>query len=176
VNSTRRVCLGIITGARGIRGEVRIRTFTERPEDIAKYGPLTDETGVLKFKLSEPKPVKDSVAAHIEGIADRSGAEDLKGTHLYVDRGSLPELDPEEFYHADLVGMRVTSEDGEKIGTVAAVHNFGAGDVLEIDQGQEASFFTPFTRDSVPLLDVENGSLILIVPPGLLDANVEDPN
>ena len=95
---------------------------------------------------------------------------------MYVDRDSLPELDREEFYHADLVGMRVTSEDGEKTGTVAAVHNFGAGDVLEIDRGQEASLFTPFTPDSVPLLDIENGSLVLIVPPGLLDGNVEDPN
>ncbi len=176
MNSTQRVCLGIITGARGIRGEVRIRTFTERPEDISEYGPLTDETGARTFKLSEPKPIKGGVAARIEGIADRSGAEDLKGTHLYVDRRSLPELDSEEFYHADLVGMRVTSEDGENIGTVAAVHDFGAGDVLEIDRGQEVSLFAPFTRDSIPLVDVEKRNLVLIAPPGLMDEDVEDPD
>ena len=95
---------------------------------------------------------------------------------MYVDRGSLPELDSEEFYHADLVGMRVTSEDGGNIGTVDAVHDFGAGNVLEIDRGQEASLFIPFTRDSVPLVDVENGSLVLIVQPGLLDSDAADPN
>ncbi len=176
MNRTQRICLGIITGARGIRGEVRIRTFTERPENIGEYGPLTDETGTVTFKLSEPKPIKGGVAVLIEGVTDRSGAENLKGTHLYMGRDSLPELVSEEFYHTDLVGMRATSENGENFGTVAAVHDFGAGDILEIDRDHKASLFIPFSRDMVPLVDIENNSLVLIAPSGLIDDDIENPN
>ena len=164
----RQLCLGIITGARGVRGEVRIKTFTERPEDVACYGPLTDEAGQQSFVLSDPKPLKGGVAARIEGVVDRTDAEALKGTHLYVDRDSLPLLEEEEFYHADLVGLRVKSVDGEHIGIVAAVYDFGAGDILEIERNKGPALIVPFTRDAVPEVDIEQNFLILVPPSEIL--------
>lgn len=166
----RQLCLGVIAGARGVRGEVRIKTFTERPEDITSYGPLTDETGQQLFALSDPKPLKGGVAARIEGILDRTDAEALKGTHLYVARDSLPDLEEEEFYHADLVGLRVKSVDGDDVGIVAAVYDFGAGDILEIERNKEPPLIVPFTRDAVPEVDIEQNFLIL-VPPSEIVAN-----
>lgn len=166
----RQLCLGIITGARGVRGEVRIKTFTERPEDITGYGALTDEAGQQLFALSDPKPIKGGIAARIEGILDRTAAEALKGTHLYVGRDALPDLEEEEFYHADLVGLRVQSVDGEDIGIVAAVYDFGAGDILEIERNKGPVLIVPFTRDAVPEIDTERNFLIL-VPPSEIVAN-----
>lgn len=170
----RQLCLGVITGARGVRGEVRIRTFTELPEDIASYGPLSDEAGARTFELSDPKPIKGGIAARIAGIDDRTDAEALKGTHLYVSRELLPDLEEEEFYHADLVGLRVISVDGEDIGTVTAVHDFGAGDVVEIARDQGSTIIVPFTRDTVPEIDIEQGRLVLQPTPGMLDSDDDD--
>ena len=160
----RPLCLGVITGARGVRGEVRIRTFTERPEDIACHGPLTDETGERSFALSDAKSMKGGVAARVEGVGDRSDAEALKGTHLYVGREMLPDLDEEEFYHADLIGLQAKSTDGGIIGTVAAVYNFGAGDILEIKRSGEPTLIVPFTREIVPEVDIEQNLLVLVPP------------
>ena len=170
----RQVCLGVITGARGVRGEVRIRTFTEQPGDITGYGPLTDETGQRSFALLDPKPLKGGIAARIEGVWDRTGAEVLKGTHLYVARDSLPELDEEEFYHADLINMRVKSVDGKSVGTVAAVYDFGAGNILEIERDGEAALVVPFTKEAVPKVDRERNTLVLIPPSEIVaDGNDE---
>ena len=166
----RQLCLGVITGARGVRGEVRIKTFTGRPEDITCYGPLTDETGRQSFALFDPKPVKGGVAARIEGVLNRTHAEVLKGIHLYVRRDALPDLEEEEFYHADLVGLRVKSVDGDDIGIVAAVYDFGAGDILEIERNKEPALIVPFTRDAVPEVDIEQ-NLLVLVPPSEIVAN-----
>lgn len=171
-----RLCLGVITGARGVRGEVRIRTFTERAEDIAGYGPLTDEAGARTFTLTDPKRIRGGIAARIEGIEDRTGAESLKETHLYVSRDSLPEPEEEEFYHADLVGLRVKSVNGEDVGTVAGVYDFGAGDVLEIERNRKPPLVIPFTREAVPEVDIEKSLLVMIPPPGLLDNGDDEAN
>lgn len=167
------LCLGVIAGAHGVRGEVRIKTFTERPEDITRYGPLTAETGQQLLVLSDPKPLKGGVAARIEGILDRTDAEALKGTHLYVARNSLPALKDEEFYHADLVGLRVKSVNGADIGIVVAVYDFGAGDILEIERNKEQPLIVPFTYDAVPEVDIEQNFLIL-VPPSEIMANSDN--
>lgn len=164
-----RPCLGVITGARGIHGEVRIRTFTERAEDIAAYGPLTDETGARSFTLVDLRPIKGGVAARVEGIQDRTAAEALKGTQLYVARDALPDSEGDEFYHTDLLGMRVVTVNGEEFGRVLALHDFGAGDVLEIERMDGPPLVVPFTRDTVPEIDTDTGHLVLIPPPGLLN-------
>lgn len=164
-----RSCLGVITGTRGIRGEVRIRTFTERAEDIAAYGPLTDETGARSFTLVDLRPIKGGIAARVEGIQDRTAAEALKGTQLYVARDALPDSEGDEFYHTDLLGMRVVTVNGEEFGRVLAVHDFGAGDVLEIERMDGPPLVVPFTRDTVPEIDTDKGHLVLIPPPGLLN-------
>ncbi|MCE2491114.1 MAG: ribosome maturation factor RimM [Alphaproteobacteria bacterium] len=162
-------CLGVITGARGTRGEVRIRTFTERAEDIAAYGPLTDETGARSFTLVDLRPIKGGIAARVEGIQDRTAAEALKGTQLYVARDALPDSEGDEFYHTDLLGMRVVTVNGEEFGRVLALHDFGAGDVLEIERMDGPPLVVPFTRDTVPEIDTDKGYLVLIPPPGLLN-------
>ena len=164
-----RPCLGVITGAMGIRGEVRIRTFTERAEDIAAYGPLTDETGAQSFTLVDLRPIKGGIAARVEGIQDRTAAEALKGTQLCVARDALPDSEGDEFYHTDLLGMRVVTVNGEEFGRVLALHDFGAGDVLEIERMDGPPLVVPFTRDTVPEIDTDKGHLVLIPPPGLLN-------
>lgn len=169
MDATRRLCLGVVAGARGIRGQVRIRAFTGRGLDVAAYGPLTDETGARSFVLVDVKPVKGGVAARIEGVEDRTAAEALKGTRLHVAREALPDLEGDEFYHADLMGARTVSPDGEELGRVVAVHDFGAGAVLEIERADGPPLVAPFTRETVPEIDLDEGRVVLIPPPGLLD-------
>ena len=167
------LCLGVIAGAHGVRGEVRIRTFTQRPEDITSYGPLTDETGQQLFALSDPKSLKGGVAAQIEGILDRTDAEALKGTHLYVARNSLPDLKDEEFYHADLIGLTAVRKDGSSFGTVRALHNFGAGEMIEFDLAEGGNVLLPFTHDVVPDVDIAAGQIV-VNPPNAVDAAREN--
>ncbi len=169
MGTPRRLCLGVVTGARGIRGAVRVRAFTGRAEDVAAYGPLTDETGGRSFTLTDLKPIRGGVAARVEGVEDRTAAEALKGTRLYVARDALPDLEGDEFYHADLLGMRAVSADGGELGRVLALHDFGAGDVLEVERAHGPPLVVPFTRETVPEIDPDAGRLVLIPPPGLLD-------
>ncbi len=164
-----RVCLGVVTGARGLRGDVRIKTFTADPRDLASYGPVSDEDGRRRFEIRVVGTAKGQLVARIEGIGDRTAAEALKGEKLYVDRAVLPELEEEEYYHADLVGLTVELVTGEELGTVRAVHDFGAGDVLDVAGEGKGSLMVPFTRDAVPTVDLEGGRVIVDPPPGLLE-------
>jgi 16S rRNA processing protein RimM len=161
----RLVLLGVITGARGVRGEVRIKPFTEAPEDIAAYGPLFDETGARRFDLVSVTPAKGGVTARIGGIDDRDAAEALKGTGLHVPREALPEAGEEAWYHDDLVGLAVKTRDGETLGRIRAVVDFGAGDLLEIEfAGRKGSDLVPFTRDYVPEVDPASGHVTVRLP------------
>jgi 16S rRNA processing protein RimM len=127
------VVLGAIAGAHGVRGEVKVKTFTETPEGIAAYGPLTGDPGGRVFRLTGLRAVKDGVVVRIEGVADRDAAEALKGTRLCVSRAALGEPGEEDsFFHVDLIGLSAQGEAGAKLGTVVAVHEFGAGDMLEV--------------------------------------------
>ncbi|HEC14714.1 MAG TPA: 16S rRNA processing protein RimM, partial [Rhodospirillales bacterium] len=117
------LCVGVVTGARGLKGEVRIKSFTAVPEDIAAYGPVRDETGGRSFEIRVTGRAKGTVTARLEGVGDRDGAEALKGLALYVSRDVLPEAEDGEFYHADLIGLEAVFADGEVIGTVTAVHD-----------------------------------------------------
>jgi len=157
------VCLGQITGAIGVRGEVRVRSFTTRPADIAAYGPLTGEPGGRRLELTAGRPVKGGVAARIAGIEDRDAALALKGVRLYVPRGALPEPDEDEtYYYVDLIGLKVEDEAGALVGEIKAVHDFGAGEVLEISPAQGGkTVMAPFTRQAVPQVDINGGRLVI---------------
>ena len=128
-----RVCLGQFGAAHGVRGEVRLHSFTADPAAITSYGPLESEDGRV-FEIETMRPAKDHFVAKISGVADRNAAELLKNLKLYVPRARLPAPDePDEFYHADLIGLAVVDRAGEKLGTVVAIHNFGAGDLIEMN-------------------------------------------
>ncbi|MDP6692080.1 MAG: ribosome maturation factor RimM, partial [Alphaproteobacteria bacterium] len=148
--SDERLLLGEIVAAHGIKGLVKLRSFTEMPEDILAYGALRNDAGKI-VELTLRGPTKGGLLAAVKGIADRDGAEAMKGTKLYVARGVLPELpaDEEEFYHADLIGLAVELTDGTAFGQVKAVHDFGAGDLLEIQPhsstgGRSETIMVPF--------------------------------
>jgi 16S rRNA processing protein RimM len=150
----RRILLGRIAAAHGICGEVLVKTFTERAQDIAAYGPLEDGTG-RTFKLKVVRVTPKGVVARIAGIADRNGAEALKGACLYVDRDRLPPPDDGQYYHADLIGLAAVDPDGRPAGEVVAVLNHGAGDILEIRlAGSGKTELVAFTDAFVPEVDL----------------------
>jgi 16S rRNA processing protein RimM len=165
-----RVCLGVIAGAHGIKGLVRVRSFTAAPKSIGAYGPLQDETGERRFTLDLVGERKDVLIARIAGVADRNAAERLKGVRLYVHRADLPAPGTEEFYQTDLVGLDAFSSDGTRFGTVRAVNDFGAGASLEIEDAAGKTMLVPFTTAAVPEVDVAGGKLVVAPPVELLDA------
>ena len=130
-----RICVGVIVGAHGVRGLVRVKSFTEEPADIAAYGPLGDAKCARQYALDVTGSAKGVLLARIDGVADRNAAEALKGTELYIDRDALPQPDEDEFYHTDLIGLPALLADGSAYGTVRALHEFGAGDMIEIAIG-----------------------------------------
>jgi 16S rRNA processing protein RimM len=160
-----RVCLGQIGAAHGVRGEVRLRSFTAEPAAIAHYGPLETEDGRI-FHIESMRPAKDHFVARFSGVADREAAERLANIKLYVPRERLPApAEPDEFYYADLVGLAVVDRSGRRIGTVVAIHNFGAGDLIELrpDAGDQTEF-VPFDEINVPEVDVAAGRLVVDRP------------
>ena len=161
----KRVCLGQIGAAHGVRGEVRLYSFTADPPAIASYGPLESEDGRV-FKIEAMRPAKDHFVARISGVADRNAAELLKNVKLYVPRERLPEPDEaDEFYHADLIGLSVVDREGQKLGTVVAVHNFGAGDLIEMNpEAGGKTELLPFDEFHVPVVDIAAGKLVIVPP------------
>ena len=157
----RRVLLGTIVAPHGVRGLVKVRSFTDDPSDIVSYGPLQDGQGHA-VALSLRGPAKGGLLAAVAGVEDRDAAEALRGVELYVPREALPATDDEEeFYYADLVGLRVETADGAVLGRVKAVYDFGAGDVLEVVLEAGGNELLPFTRDMVPVVDVAGGRLVV---------------
>ncbi len=171
------VCLGRIVGAHGVRGEVKLESFTEHAEEVAAYGDLYDEAGVRAFPIVEMRAGPKGILARFDGVNDRNAAEDLRGVRLYVPRSRLPRIkDDDEYYQADLIGMAAELLDGSHLGTVRAVQNFGASDLLEIDvAGRKNTLLVPFTRAVVPAVDVKAGRLVVDPPPGLLDEGGTPP-
>jgi 16S rRNA processing protein RimM len=148
------VLMAVIGAAHGIKGELRVKTFTGDPLALGSYGPLIAKDG-RRFDLLDVRPQGTVVVARFKGVRDRSAAEALTGIELFVDRGALAvELDEEEFYHTDLVGLSVIDEQEGEIGKVAAVHNFGAGDILEINGPGLKGVLVPFTKAAVPTVDL----------------------
>ena len=170
-DATQRVCLGVVTGPHGVQGAVRIKSFTEAPKDIARYGPLTDETGGRSFELCLIGAAKGAVIARLSGVEDRNQAEAVRGLRLHLPRSALPRTEADEYYHADLIGLEAVLGDGTPVGRVRAIHDFGAGDTLELARAGAPPLMVPFTRAIVPIVELAAGRLVLDPPPGLLDEN-----
>jgi 16S rRNA processing protein RimM len=158
-----RVCVGVVVGAHGVKGGVRVKSFTERAADVAAYGPVEDESGQRRFQLQTFGAAKGVVTVRIEGIGDRTAAEGLKGTRLYVPRSALPAPGDGEFYCSDLIGLRAVLADGTELGKVAGVFDFGGGDVIEV-VGPQGPVMYPFTRAVVPTVDLA-GRRLVVEPP-----------
>jgi 16S rRNA processing protein RimM len=157
-----RICVGAFAGAHGVRGLLKVKSFTEDPKSLVAYGPATDETGRRRFEMEFKGESKGLLLVRIDGIADREAAQALKGQRLYVPRSVLPEPAEEEFYFTDLVGLSAFDRSGLCHGTVKAVQNYGAGDFLEIADKGGSELLLPFTKQAVPEVDVKGGRLLIV--------------
>lgn len=163
-----KVCVGAIAGSFGVRGEVRLKSFTAIPEDIASYAPVETEDGKRSFTVKITRQIKNGLAARMSGIATKEEADALRGTQLFVPRDRLPSLPDDEFYHADLIGLEVTDTGGASLGKVLAVINNGADDLLELSApGQKQTALLPFTKAVVPTVDLAQGRIVADPPEGL---------
>jgi 16S rRNA processing protein RimM len=154
-----------VSGGFGVRGELRLSAYTGDPMALLRYRVLRREDGSTALTLTAARPAKDGVVARAEEVDSKEAADALRGLRLFVPRDALPEPEEDEFYLADLIGLRAETPEGEPLGTVKAVHDFGAGDILEIDPGQgRPTFYLPFTRETVPAVDVAGGRLVAVRP------------
>ena len=165
---TDRVCVGAIGGAFGVKGQVRLKSFTAHPEDIATYAPLETEDGSMEFSVQIEGAITNGLAARLSGISTKEQADALRGIRLFVPRTRLPALPDDEFYHTDLIGLDVVDTGGTALGRVKAVLNHGAGDLLEIQgPGLKATVLLPFTQQAVPTVDLAAGRIVADPPEGL---------
>lgn len=160
-----RVLVGEIGAAQGLKGEVRLRSYTETPSDIAAYGALEDETGAKRIEIETVRVTPKALIARIKGVTTREGAEALNRTKLYLPRTALPERGEDEWYVADLVGLEAVDAEGSPLGTVVAVNNYGASDILEIALLEEGpNLLVAFTDATVPEIDIPRGRIVLVPP------------
>jgi 16S rRNA processing protein RimM len=167
-----RVCLGQIGAAHGVRGEVRLRSFTSDPAAIADYGPLETEDGRV-LEIETLRPAKDHFVVRLAGIRDRDAASALTNAKLYVPRERLPQTEnADEFYHADLIGLAAVDQTGRTLGTVVAIHNFGAGDLIEVKpQAGGNTELVPFDVTNAPEVDIASGRIVIQPPEGMFRAS-----
>lgn len=168
------VCLGVIAGARGLTGELKIKPFSDDPLGFGAYGALHDGAG-RRLVVRPRSMVKGMLMAMIDGITDRTAADAMRGTALYIERENLPEPDEDEFYHADLIGLHAKGLDGTDFGIIKSVDDFGAGDVLELKGPVHGTLVIPFTRQCVPLVDLAAKQVTIDPPPGLLEPGEPEP-
>lgn len=160
-----RVCVGEIGGAHGIRGEVKLKSFTADPMAIKDYGPLMSEDGSRSFEIEALRPAKSHLVARFRGVDDRDAAERLARLRLFVPRERLPPPVADEFYHVDLIGLAAVTVEGTEVGTVVAIHDFGAGDILELrPRAGGTTIMLPFTDAFVPSVDVAGGRVVVAPP------------
>jgi len=173
------VVVGAVLGAFGVRGEVRVKSFTADPVALARYGPLLDAAGAVILTPRAARALKDAIAVKAPEVQTREQAEALRGTLLHVPRARLPEPDEEEFYHVDLIGCAVETPTGEPLGIVRMVHDFGAGDVVEVKPEQGETLFLPFTAAVFPHIDAKSKKLIAVPPetdePETNEPETDDP-
>jgi 16S rRNA processing protein RimM len=161
------VCVAAVASAHGVRGTLKLRCFTERPEDVAGYGPVFDKGGERRFEFEVIGATRGGVLVRAEGIDDRDAAEALRGKELFVPRSALPEPESDEFYCGDLEGMDVLGSDGSRLGVVRSVDNFGAGDLIEVQADDGQRLCLPFTREIVRTFDLVRRCLVIDPPRGL---------
>lgn len=170
-----RIQMGVITGAHGLRGLVRVKSLASTPADVAAHGALTDESGAGEYRLSiKGTGPKGLLLAAVDGVTDRNGAEALKGVKLFIDRDRLPPPEEDEYYASDLIGLNAELADGTVLGRIHAVQDFGAGDLIEIRHGPVGSVLVPFTEACVPVVDLAGGRLVMDPPPGLLEPPTDE--
>jgi 16S rRNA processing protein RimM len=163
-----RICVARIGAAHGIKGEVKLWSFTADPAAVKDYGPLESQDGTLRFEIEALRPAKDHLVARLSGVRDRDAAARLTNVDLYVPRDRLPAPAQDEFYHADLIGLRAESRDGLALATIVAIHDFGAGDLLELRPlGASSTVLMPFTAATVPVVDIAGGRIVIDPPEDL---------
>jgi 16S rRNA processing protein RimM len=158
------ICVARIGAAHGVRGEVKLWPFTEDPMAVVDYGPLSTKDGARQFEVVRARVAKDHLVAALKGVATREDAERVNGIELYIPRDRLPDTEAGEYYHADLIGLRAIDTKGDAIGKVLAIHNFGAGDIIEIAPLQGQTLLLPFTDAVVPTVDLANGHVVIELP------------
>lgn len=162
------VCVGAMAGSYGVSGEMRLKSFCVEPEAIASYGPLYTEDGARSFQVTLTRPVAGGLGARVSGVTTKEQADALKGTSLFVDRARLPKLPDDEYYYSDLIGLAAHDTGGKLVGLVTAVHNHGAGDLLEVQsEGHKQPLLLPFTLAVVPTVDLAARRIIIDLPEGL---------
>jgi 16S rRNA processing protein RimM len=158
------ICIARIGAAHGVRGAVKLWTFTEDPMAVKHYGPLATKDGARQFEVTQAREAKGHLVATLKGIATREDAERLNGIELYIARDKLPATDDDEYYHADLIGLAAVDAANAPLGRVIAIHNFGAGDIIEIGPVQGATMLLPFTNAVVPTVDLAGGRVVIELP------------
>jgi 16S rRNA processing protein RimM len=158
------ICVARIGAAHGVRGAVKLWTFTEDPLAVKRYGPLTTKDGSRQFEVATAREAKGHLVATLKGVATREEAERLNGLELYIAREKLPATDEDEYYHADLNGLAAVNAAGEPLGRVTAIHNFGAGDIIEIAPPHGPTMLLPFTNAVVPTVDLAGGRVVIALP------------
>ena len=158
------VCVARIGAAHGVRGAVKLWTFTEDPFAVKRYGPLLSKDGKRQFELAQAREAKDHLVATFKGVTTRDEAERLNGIELYVAREKLPATEEDEYYHTDLIGLAAVTTADEPLGRVVAIHNFGAGDIIEIAPPDGATMLLPFTNAVVPTVDLAGGRVVIELP------------
>jgi 16S rRNA processing protein RimM len=158
------ICVARIGAAHGVRGAVKLWTFTEDPFAVEAYGPLVTKDGARQFELTSAREAKGHLVVTLKGVATREDAERLNGIELYVAREKLPLTEEDEYYHADLIGLAAVTPANEPLGRVLAIHNFGAGDIIEIAPPQGATLLLPFTNAVVPTVDLAGGRVVVELP------------
>lgn len=164
------ICVGAISGAFGVKGELKVKPFTEQPANCVAYGPLLGEDGQVVLTPDTHRVMKDFLAISAPEVKTREAAEALKSTKLYVPRDVFPAPEEDDFYYSDLIGLEVKTIDGKRVGTVTAIHEFGAGDMIEITpyidkktKKRAGSFFHPFTKAATPKVDIAGGRIIIVI-------------
>jgi 16S rRNA processing protein RimM len=158
------ICVARIGAAHGVRGAVKLWTFTEDPLAVKAYGPLVTKDGARQFEVTSAREAKGHLVATLKGVATREEAERLNGIELYVAREKLPDTDEDEYYHADLIGLAAVNAANEPLGRVIAIHNFGAGDIIEIAPPSGSTMLLPFTNAVVPMVDLPGGRVMIELP------------
>jgi 16S rRNA processing protein RimM len=158
------ICVARIGAAHGVRGAVKLWTFTEDPFAVKRYGPLTTKDGARQFEVTHAREAKGHLVATLKGVMTRDEAERLNGLELYVARETLPATDEDEYYHADLIGLTAVTATDAPLGRVVAIHNFGAGDIIEIAPPHGATMLLPFTNAVVPTVDLAGGRVVIELP------------
>jgi len=172
--SAKKLCVGVIAAAHGVRGEVRVKSFTAEPDALAAYGPFTDKSGRTEYAIEVTGRVRGMLLGRVNDTRDRDAAEALKGTELFIDREILPPAEEDEFYYADLLGLEARLEDGSVYGKVKAVQEYGAGDMIEIVHGDGAVTLLPFTRAVFPTVDLAAGCLTVVPPEEIENSGSEE--